>query len=132
MHLNAPPDPARRRTVVGGFDFHATVQMHCTFAVLIAAERFQRQRQQVRSLFGKHGGHLPFSSAVDARVGPASFPMIEVGLCFLQTLKPLSLERRFLSMADAGFALTFSIWVSHSTGHGPHAIVGHPITIELI
>src|SRR5258708_17442191 len=128
MDVNAPPDPARRRTVVGGFDFHATVQMHCTFAVLIAAERFQRQRQQVRSLFGKHGGHLPFSSAVDARVGPASFPMIEGGLCFLQTLKPLSLSRRFLSMADAGFDPTFSIWISPSTAHGHHAIAGQQTT----
>jgi len=106
--------------------------VHSTFAVLITAERFQRQRQQVWFLFGKHGGHLPLSSAVDARIGPTRLPMVQVSLRFFQTLKPLSFERRFLGMADAGFDLTFSIWVSHPTGHGDHAIVGQQIAIERI
>jgi hypothetical protein len=105
--------------------------MHCAFAVLITAERLQGQRQQVWFLFGKHGGHLPFGSAVDARVCPARFPTVQVSLRFLQTLKPLSFERRFLGMADAGFNFALAIGISHPAGHGHHAVVGQQITIEL-
>ena len=106
--------------------------MHGACAVLITAERFQRQRQQLWLLFGKHGRHLPFGSAVDARIGPARFPMVQVSLRFRQTLKPLSFERCFLRMTDAGFNLTFAIRVAHPAGHGDHAVVGQQITVERI
>ena len=46
LHLNAPADPARRRAVVSGFDFDAAIQMHGALAVLVIAERLERQRQQ--------------------------------------------------------------------------------------
>src|SRR5712691_2586919 len=132
LHLTPPPNPAGWRPVVGSLDFHATIQMHGAFAVLITAERFQGQRQQVWFLLGKHGGHLSFSSAVDARIGPARLPMVQVSLRLLETLKPLSFERCFLGMTDAGFNLTFAIWISHSAGHGYHAVVGQQITIERV
>jgi hypothetical protein len=35
-------------------------------------------------------------------------------------------------MADAGFYFSFSIWISHSAGHGDHAVVGQQIAIERV
>ena len=70
LHLHAPADPARRRAVVGSLHFHAAIQMHRALAVLVIAERLERQRQQGGLLFGKHGRDLPLGGAVDARVGP--------------------------------------------------------------
>ena len=46
LHLDAPADPARRRAVVGRFDFDAAVQMHRALAVLVVAEGLDGQRQQ--------------------------------------------------------------------------------------
>ena len=45
---------------------------------------------------------------MNAGVGPAFFPVVQVGLSFLQTFETLSLERRFLCMADAGLDLTLA------------------------
>ena len=44
LHAQHPPDPAWRSAVVGGFDFDATIEMHDALAVLVIAERLQRQR----------------------------------------------------------------------------------------
>jgi hypothetical protein len=44
LHLDRTPDPAWRCTVVGGFDFHAAVQMNTPLAELIVAEWLDRQR----------------------------------------------------------------------------------------
>ena len=46
LRLNAAADPARRSAVIRRFDFHAAIQMDCTFAVLVVAKRFQRQGQR--------------------------------------------------------------------------------------
>ena len=116
LHLNAPADPARRRAVVGGFDFHAAVQMHRALAVLVIAKGFDGQRQQRRLLLGEHGRHLAFGSAVDARVGPALFPAVEVGLRFVQALEAQPFERRVLRVADAPFDFALSIRVVHPAG----------------
>ena len=132
LHLDPPSDPARRRAVVGGFDFDAAVQMHGALAVLVIAERFERQRQQERLLFGKHGRHLPFGGAVDARVGPARFPVVQIGLGLFQALEAQSFQRRFLGVADAGFDLPFAIRISDAAGQGDHAVVGEHIAIERI
>ena len=101
LHLDAPADPARRRAVVGRFDFHAAIQMHRALAVLVIAEGLDGQRQQGRPLFGEHGRDLPLGGAVNARVGPALFPVIQVGLRFLEALEAQAFQRRFLGMADA-------------------------------
>ena len=45
---NTTPDPARRRAIVSGFDFHAAVQVNGAFAVLVIAKRFEWQREQRR------------------------------------------------------------------------------------
>ena len=92
LHADHAPDSARRRTVVGGFDFDAAVQMHDAFAVLVIAKGFDRQWKQERFLFREHGGDLPFGGAVNAGVGPALFPAIQVGLGFFQTLEAQTLQ----------------------------------------
>src|ERR1019366_3760953 len=40
LHSKHTTDPARRRAVVGGFDFDAAIQMHDALAVLVVAKRF--------------------------------------------------------------------------------------------
>ena len=114
LHVNAASDPARRRAIVGGLDFDAAVQVHGALAVVVIAERFDRQRQQRRFLFGEHGRDLPLGGAVNARVGPALFPAIQIRLRFFQALEALTLERRFLRVADAGFDLAFAIRILHA------------------
>ena len=73
-------DPARRRGVVGVLDLDAAVEMDGAGAELVVAKRLDRQRPQGRPLLGEHGGDLALGGAVDARVGPAGLPAVEVGL----------------------------------------------------
>ena len=91
LHLHGPPDPSWRQAVIGRLHLHATVQMNDAFSVLVVAEGFERQRQQVRFFFGEHGRDLPFRRAMDARVGPALFPAIQIRLRFFQALEAQSL-----------------------------------------
>ena len=132
LHLHAPADPARRRAVVGGFDFHAAVQMNRALAVLVIAERLERQRQQRGFLFGEHGRDLPFGGAVNARVGPALFPVIQVGLRFFQTFEALPFERRFLGVADAGLDLALSIRIAHAARQRDGAVVRQHVAVQRI
>ena len=90
------------------------------------------QGAERRPLLGKHRRHLAFGGAVNARVGPVCLPAIEISLGFLQGLKALALEWRFLRMAHPGFNLTFAIRIAYAAGHGYHAIVGQQIAIERI
>ena len=83
--------------------------MHGALAVLVITEGLDGQRQQERPLFGEHDGDLPLGGAVDARVGPARFPVVQVGLGFLEALEAEALQRRFLGVAYAGLNLPLSI-----------------------
>src|SRR5215831_11161590 len=76
LHFDQPPDPSWWQAVVGGLHFDATIQMHHAFSVLVIAERFQRQWQQVRFFFCEHDRHLSFRRAMDACVRPALFPTV--------------------------------------------------------
>ena len=89
LHLHLPADPARRRAVVGGIDFHAAIQVYRAFPILVIAEGLQRQRQQRGLLFGEHSRHLPFGSAVNARVGPVFLPVIQVPVRQSRTIGPV-------------------------------------------
>ncbi len=109
LHLDAPADPARRRAVVGRLDFHAAIQMHRALAVLVIAEGLDGQWQQSGLLFGEHGRDLPLGGAVDARVGPPLFPVVQVGLRFLQTFEAHAFQRRLLGVADAALDLPLPI-----------------------
>src|SRR6478752_296934 len=46
LHVDLPPDPARRRSVVGSFNFDTAIQMNRALAILVVAERLQRRRLQ--------------------------------------------------------------------------------------
>src|SRR5690242_3314948 len=98
LHLNAATDSAWRCTVVGGLDVDAAIQVHRTFSVLVIAERFDRQWKQRRPLFSEHDRNLPLSGPMNARIGPARLPAIQIGLRLFQALEALAFERRFLRM----------------------------------
>ena len=103
LHLELPTDPAQRRAVVGRLDFDAAVEVHGPHAVAVVAKRLERDRPQGGPLLGKHGGDLALRGAVDARVGPALAPPIEVRLRRLERLEAEALERRPLRVADPRF-----------------------------
>jgi len=63
--------------------------------LLVVAEGFDR-RQQEWPFFCEHDRDLPLGGAVDARVGPARFPVIQVRLGFLQALEAKDLQWRSL------------------------------------
>ena len=132
LHADAPADPARRRAVVGRFDFHAAVQVHRAFAVLVIAEGLDGQRQQGRPLFGEHGGDLPLGGAVDARVGPARFPVIQVGLRLLKAFEAHALQRRLLRMADAALDLPLAIRIRHAARQRDHAVVPQHVRVQRV
>ena len=58
--------------------------MYGALAVLVIAEGLDGQRQQERPLLGEHDGDLPLGRAVDARVSPARFPVVQVGLGLIE------------------------------------------------
>src|SRR5208282_5729311 len=129
MHFAS--DPTWGQAVVGEIDFDATVQIHTPLAMLVVAKRFQGKRQQVWFFFRKHGGDLSFCGAMNAGIGTACLPTIQIGLGLLHGLKAFSLERS-LGVADAGFNFSFSIWILDPTWQGYGAIMRQDVAIERI
>src|SRR5271169_2717127 len=78
LDFHQAADPTRRRAIVGGLDFDASIQVYRSLAVLVIAKRFERQRQKRRLLFGEHGGDLSLGGAVNACISPPLFPVVEV------------------------------------------------------
>src|ERR1039457_1796229 len=132
LHTDPPADPARRHAVVSGFDFHAAVEVHRAFTVLVIAEGLDGQRQQGLALFGEHGRDLPRGGAMDARVGPACFPMIQVGLRLLGAFETHALQRCHLRMAHAALDLTLAIRIRHATWHRDHAVVPQHVRVHRV
>ena len=106
--------------------------MNRAIAILVVAERLQRQRLQVGFLFGEHRCHLPLGAAVDALVSPVLFPVVKVGLRLFQALELLALQRRLLRMANAGFNLALAIRIAHLAGKRRHSVVRQNIAIQRI
>src|SRR5437868_8668184 len=77
LNVNTAADPPGRSAVVSGFDFNAAIQMNRALAVLVAAERLKRKRNQRRFLFGEHHCYLPLGRAVNTRVRPVGLPPID-------------------------------------------------------
>src|SRR5215471_12319613 len=123
---------AWRQAVVGGLHLDAAVWMHHPRAVLVITERFERQWKQTRFFFGEHGGHLAFGGAMNASIGAAGFPAVEIGLAVVQSLKALSFQRRSLGMTDTGFDFSLAIGVFDSTGQSYNPIMGEHIAVERV
>jgi len=90
---------------MAGFEV-ATYGRFCGGHRGVIAEGFDRQWKQRRLFFRKHRGHLPLPRAVDARIGPSQFPLIEIGLRLLKTFETQSFEGCFLRVSDARFPLS--------------------------
>ena len=67
-----------------------------------------------------------------ARIGPAGFPSVQMGLRLFQTLEADSLQRGFLGMSDAGLDLPFSIGIPNPAGQGDHAVMSEHILKQRI
>src|SRR5579885_1884217 len=132
LHLNMPSDPAWRRAVVGRLDFDAAIQVHGSLAVLVIAERFYRQRKQCGPLFGEHRRDLPLGGSMNAGVGPALLPAVQISLCVFQALEALSFEWSLLCMSDTGLDFAFPIRVLHSARKGCDTVVLQHVTVQRI
>ena len=132
LHLDALADPAGRRAVVRGLDFDAAIEVHRPFAVPVIAKRFERQRPERGLLLGKHRGDLSLRRAVDARVGPARLPAIQVRLRLLERLEAESSQRRLLRVPDAGFDFAFPIGIADAARERDDAVVREHVAIERI
>src|SRR5262245_34764194 len=132
LHIDAPADPARRRTVVRRIDFDAAIEMDCADAEAVVAKRLKRQRAECGLLLRKHRGDLPFGRAVDPRVRPVLLPSIEIGLRRFDRLEAEALERRLLRVADARFDFAFAIGIADAARYSDRAVVREHIAIERI
>ena len=132
LHLEVSPDPAGRRAVVRRLDFDAAIEMDGARAEAVVPKRLQRQRAQRRALLGKHHRDLALGRAVDARVGPARLPLIEIRLRGLEALEALPLQRRLLRMPHPGFDLALAIGIADATRQRDDAVVRQDIAIERI
>ena len=63
-------------------------------------------RKLTRFLLSEHGRDLAFGGAVNAGVGPALFPAVQIGLRFFETFETLTFQRRLLGVANAPLDLT--------------------------
>ena len=132
LHVDAAADPARRRRVVGRGDLDTAVEVHGAAAVLVVAERLDRQRAERRAFLGKHGGDLALGRAVDAGVGPALLPAVEVGLGIVELLEAEAAQRGLLRVADSGLDLALSVGVADAARQGDDAVVGEHVAVERI
>src|SRR5437899_2338360 len=123
-------DAAGRDAVVCLGDFDATVGMHGTRAEGVVAKRRGWERVQVGSLLGKHRRDLPLGGPMDARVGPAGLPVVEVGLGGVEALEAQPLEGRALRVADPRLDLPLAIGIADPARQRGDAVVGEHVAIE--
>jgi hypothetical protein len=107
VHGQALAEPARGRPVIGALDFDAAVEMYGAFAEAVVPKRLERQWAKRRPLFGKHDGDLALRRPVNARVGPARIPPVQIRLRGLDRLKAQTFQRRLLRVAHARFDFAF-------------------------
>ncbi len=132
LHIDLATDPAGRRAIVGRFHFDTAIDMNRPLSILVIPERLQRQRLQEGLLFAEHGRHLPLGAAMDPRVGPVLFPVVQIHLRFFHALEALALQRRLLCVGDAGFDFSFSIWITHPAGQRSYTVMRQNIAIERV
>jgi hypothetical protein len=94
--------------VIGGLDLNAAIQIYGPLAVLVITEGLERQRLQLRLLFGERGRDLPFGAARGCPCRPSALPTDR------DRLAPLPGSRSacpptgvFLPLAEARFGTAF-------------------------
>ncbi len=132
LHLHALADPAGRRAVVGRLTLDTAVEVDGPHAVAVVAKRRQWERAERRALLGEHRGDLPFRRTVDAGIGPARFPAIEIRLGGGEGLEAKALERGLLGVADTGFDLALPIRVADPAGQRGDPVVRQHVPVERI
>src|SRR5213594_1439330 len=132
LNVDKLSNPARWHAVVGGFDFDTAIQMNGAFAVLVITEGFQWQWKQERLFFGEHRRHLPLCRAVNARVGPARLPLIQIRLGFFQAFEAHSFQWSLLGVSDARFDFPFAVGIANSARHSDDAVVPQHILEQWI
>ena len=96
----------------------------------------QHQTHQVRlprqTVLGEHGGDLALGRTVDARIGPAPLPAVQIRLGIVEPLEAEAAQRRLLRVADGCFDLALAVGVADAArqGHGP--VVGQHVAVERI
>ena len=125
-------NPAWRGAVIGRVHFDTPIQMHGAFAILVITEGLQRQGKQEGLFLGEHGCDLSLRRSVDARIGPAQFPVVQIGLSLFKTFEAQPLQWRLLGVADARFHFPLSIGVLDAARHRHHAVVRQDILEQWI
>ncbi len=125
------PEPARGRAVVRVVDLDAAVEMDGAGAERVVAKRRDGQRPPRGPLLGEHRRDLTLGGAVDARVGPARVPAIEVGLRRLERLEAQPLEGG-LRVPDGRLHLALAIGIADATGQRDDAVVRQHVAVERI
>jgi hypothetical protein len=75
---------------------------------------------------------LPFRRAMDARIGPALFPAIQIYLRFFQALEAHSFERCFLRVADPRLHFPLAIRILDPARQRHHTVVCEDISKQWI
>ena len=123
-------DAAGGDAVVRPGDFDAAVGVHGAGAESIVPKRGRRQRSEVRALLRKHRGDLALGRPVDARVGPARLPVIEVGLRVGEPLEAQPFEGRALGVADPRLDLPLAIGIPDPARQRGDAVVREHVAVE--
>ena len=130
LHPDDVTDVPRGHRVVRTGDLDVAVEVDGAGAVLVVVERLNGQWLQVRLLLGKHRRDLALGGAVDAGIGPAFLPVIEMYLGLLEALETHPLQGRFLCMVDATFDLALTVGVSDPARQCHHAVVGEHVVVQ--
>jgi hypothetical protein len=69
---------------------------------------------------------------MDARVGPAGIPPIEIRLRLVECLEARALEWRLLGVPDARFDFALPIRIAHAARQGDDAVMREYVAIERI
>ena len=69
---------------------------------------------------------------MNARIGPALLPAVQIRLTVVEALEAESAQRRLLGVADGGFDLALAIGVADPTRQGDDPVVGQHVAVERI
>ena len=128
LDVDAPTDPPGRDAVEGGLDLNAPIEVDGPDAVLVVAERLERQGAECGPLLGKHRRDLALGRPVDAGIGPA----VQIGLGRVERLEAQTLQGRLLRVTDAGFDLALAIGIPNPTGQGDDAVVSEHVAVARV